>query len=393
MEPALDKCSLNWRVGAEAVVFEELDDAFFVDVGKTKDRQFIVINVHSKTTSEVLLLPAATSVGDCSVIPANSHSRDRASSTSGELVRPNEKLTLLRRRQQGVEYYVDHCGDSFYVVTNSPTLEGASDRGASKAPTSLRESRGDGEGPPGNVGEYRLIQIQQPGGSSSLEGIGDVPWKAVSTCRDFEISSSVSNGNAPSNLEHEANVFTQRSETRDGGNSQGRCTGDGAISTTSGGGSESSTGGFGCGTIEEMDVFREHCVLYELSPVGSPQIRVIPIRHPSSAFQISLPAPGGGTENAGSAPTMRSLGSARAAVLRPGVNAWFENRKVRFSLSSPIAPEDVYDLCLDSGTLELLRRTEVPGHPAFGGDIRYFHRVLLAGSIVVLEQKPLTSCE
>ena len=61
-----------------------------------------------------------------------------------------------------------------------------------------------------------------------------------------------------------------------------------------------------------------------------------------------------------------------ACTLRPGVNSWFEARTVRFSLSSPIAPEDVYDLCLESGRVELRRRTEVPGSPRFDGrDYRY----------------------
>ncbi|CAN0443090.1 unnamed protein product, partial [Hapterophycus canaliculatus] len=61
-------------------------------------------------------------------------------------------------------------------------------------------------------------------------------------------------------------------------------------------------------------------------------------------------------------PTARS-----ACTLRPGVNSWFEARTARFSLSSPTAPEDVYDLCLETGEMELLRRTDVPGSPRFDG--------------------------
>lgn len=64
-----------------------------------------------------------------------------------------------------------------------------------------------------------------------------------------------------------------------------------------------------------------------------------------------------------------------ASTLRPGVNSWFEARTARFSVSSPTAPEDVYDLCLESGGLELLRRTEVPGSPRFDGrDYRWVGR-------------------
>ena len=50
----------GWEVDSpsDRAVFEERDDAFFADVGRTKDGAFVVINVHSKTTSEVYFLPA-----------------------------------------------------------------------------------------------------------------------------------------------------------------------------------------------------------------------------------------------------------------------------------------------------------------------------------------------
>ncbi|CAM9802640.1 unnamed protein product [Scytosiphon promiscuus] len=58
----------GWRVGSsgDSPVLEEKDDAFFVDVGKTKDHAFVVINVHSKTTSEVYLIPTTANASSSS---------------------------------------------------------------------------------------------------------------------------------------------------------------------------------------------------------------------------------------------------------------------------------------------------------------------------------------
>lgn len=351
---------------SDRAVLEEKDDAFFVDVGKTKDHSFVVINVHSKTTSEVYLLPGSMSprAGRGSAAGVEG----KAATVVGDAAHEHECAdpTLLRRRRQGVEYYVDHSGDAFYIVTNSPPSKngtGVGDRhGRSETP---RSSSVDG-------GEYRLVRVplqQQPGpggrrgdASSSLEGVADVPWEAV-PC-----------GRHP-------------------------------------------------GTVQEMDLFRDHCVLYETCPVsGCPRLRVVPLAPPppaaaggdgipSSPFVVSPPNAGGhcggsASDSVGdsvgdnsvsdsasdsvrdSASDSDSLGasgpaeqgapaatsaaggataSSAACTLRPGVNSWFEARTARFSLSSPLAPEDVYDVCLESGRVELLRRTEVPGSPRFDG--------------------------
>ncbi|CAM9946155.1 unnamed protein product [Ectocarpus sp. 12 AP-2014] len=359
----------GWRVDSarDRAVFEEKDDAFFVDVGKTKDHSFVVINVHSKTTSEVYLLQGSTSPkagrGGAAGVEGEAAMTGADAAVAAAAAHEHECAgpTLLRRRRQGVEYYVDHSGDAFYIVTNSPPSKnvGVGDRhGRSGTP---RSSAVD-------AGEYRLVRVplqqqqQQPGrggrrgdasssSSSSLEGVADVPWEAV-PC-----------GRHP-------------------------------------------------GTVQEMDLFRDHCVLYETCPAsGCPRLRVVPLaHHPAAAaggdgtlpspFVVSPPNAGGhcgdsvgdsvgddksvsdsasdsgslsasGTveqgASAASAAAGRAMVSSAACTLRPGVNSWFEARTARFSLSSPTAPEDVYDVCLESGRVELLRRTEVPGSPRFDG--------------------------
>lgn len=306
----------------------------------------MVINVHSKTTSEVYLIPTATGtagasdtgggrvdVGQGTTAAKGDSDEERSvvngGNSDGAAPRGHHHhragpALLLRRRQQGVEYYVDHAGDAFYIVTNSPP-SGAGD-GQNEAAT--------------GVGEYRLVRVRQPpgrrrGSASSLEGVADAPWEAL-PC-----------------------------------------------------------GGDGC-TIQEMDLFRSHCVLYESSALsGCPRLRVVPLaasdgtRPGSSPFAVSPPAAGGcsggggntGASSDGESSTNISSESSRdcdfkgqggvatpsACTLRPGVNSWFEARTARFSLSSPVAPEDVYDLCLESGRMDLLRRTEVPGSPPFDG--------------------------
>ncbi|KAL6046344.1 Prolyl endopeptidase [Balamuthia mandrillaris] len=97
-----DQLRRPWRVyrhrlgtdtSEDQLIYEEPDHAFFVDVGKTKDKKFVSITSNSKTTSEVRVLPSPTS----------------STATS---------LCLIHPRQTGLEYYVDHSGDYFYIITN-----------------------------------------------------------------------------------------------------------------------------------------------------------------------------------------------------------------------------------------------------------------------------------
>lgn len=288
---ASDSSSGRWEVdpASDNVVLEENDDAFFADVGKTKDNAFVVINVHSKTTSEVSLLPAMES--------SFSDSRETLKMEQGGSVLQepqrcekslpgNRSPTLLRRRRRGVEYYVDHYDNAFYVVTNS-----------------LKWRREENE-----VGEYQLVRVRQPGNDSVL--VDEVPWEPVYGCSAHDML--------------------------EGSRRENRVRMDNFAA-----GSERASG-----LIQEMDLFKGKCLLYEACPLsGAPRLRIVPIDDPASPSIVVEPP---------------SLGGGGVAMMRPGVNSWLEASTARFSLSSPLVPEDVFDLCLETGKLELLRRTEVP---------------------------------
>ncbi|KAJ2675410.1 hypothetical protein IWW42_001196 [Coemansia sp. RSA 1085] len=80
-------------------IFTEQDDECFVDVTRTKDAKFIIINSSTLDSSEVRVFP----VSDIVLEKAG---------------KPNTKL--LRSRQRGVEYFADHYGEEFVILTNSP---------------------------------------------------------------------------------------------------------------------------------------------------------------------------------------------------------------------------------------------------------------------------------
>ncbi|KAL6053420.1 Prolyl endopeptidase, variant 2 [Balamuthia mandrillaris] len=99
---APDQLGRPWRVyrhrlgtdtAEDQLIYEEPDHAFFVGVGKTKDKKFVFITSHSRTTSEVRVLPTSIS----------------STATS---------LYLIHPRQTGLNYYVDHSANYFYIITN-----------------------------------------------------------------------------------------------------------------------------------------------------------------------------------------------------------------------------------------------------------------------------------
>lgn len=85
--------------GGDELLLHERDEAFFLDVAKTKDKSIIAFNSNSKTTSEVRVLPAAS---------------------------PNGVPTLVRPREKGVEYFVESCAGNLIIVTNKGSESGYS---------------------------------------------------------------------------------------------------------------------------------------------------------------------------------------------------------------------------------------------------------------------------
>jgi oligopeptidase B len=75
----------------DALVHHEPDDAFFLDIHRTRSRRFLVLELASHSTSEARYLSADEPAGE---------------------------LRLIEPRRPGIEYSVTHHGDRFYIVTN-----------------------------------------------------------------------------------------------------------------------------------------------------------------------------------------------------------------------------------------------------------------------------------
>lgn len=83
------------RVGShpeqDVLVVEERDERFHLGVGRTKDGGYVVVEMHSRVTSEVHVIPAD---------------------------RPEEAPRIVQPRAQGVEYGIEHHDGTFIVLTN-----------------------------------------------------------------------------------------------------------------------------------------------------------------------------------------------------------------------------------------------------------------------------------
>jgi oligopeptidase B len=77
--------------GDDAVVYEERDERFWVGVELTRSEKFVLIDAHSKVTSEVRAIPAAD---------------------------PTAPPVVIAPRRQGVEYSVEHHGHRFLILHN-----------------------------------------------------------------------------------------------------------------------------------------------------------------------------------------------------------------------------------------------------------------------------------
>ena len=91
---------LRHRIGSDpaddAVVYEEPDAGFFVSVGLTESRRFMVVDAHDHVTSEVRLVDAA---------------------------RPDTAPVLVAEREPMTEYDVSHHGDRLIILTNTGGAE------------------------------------------------------------------------------------------------------------------------------------------------------------------------------------------------------------------------------------------------------------------------------
>ena len=75
----------------DQLIFEDTDETYYTSVSKTKSRQYILIQSWQTMGTEYHYLPAN---------------------------QPTAPLKVIIPRERGHEYYVDHFGDSFYILTN-----------------------------------------------------------------------------------------------------------------------------------------------------------------------------------------------------------------------------------------------------------------------------------
>ncbi len=75
----------------DPLIYEEEDERFNMEAGRTRSRQFVTLFIGSHVTTEMRFLSAAT---------------------------PEGEWTTIEPRRDNIEYYVDHRGDQFYIRTN-----------------------------------------------------------------------------------------------------------------------------------------------------------------------------------------------------------------------------------------------------------------------------------
>ena len=75
----------------DPLVHHEPDDAFFLDIHRTRSRRFLILELASHSTSEARFLSADEPAGE---------------------------FRVVEPRRAGIEYSVTHHGGRFYIVTN-----------------------------------------------------------------------------------------------------------------------------------------------------------------------------------------------------------------------------------------------------------------------------------
>lgn len=73
-------------------IFEEPDGAFYLWIYKTRSRKYIILGSGSKTTTELWFIDSQ---------------------------KPSDQFTCINPRMQGIEYYVSHRGEEFFIYTNA----------------------------------------------------------------------------------------------------------------------------------------------------------------------------------------------------------------------------------------------------------------------------------
>ncbi|HLR97470.1 MAG TPA: S9 family peptidase, partial [Jiangellaceae bacterium] len=92
---------LGTSANDDVVVHQEDDERFFLGVGLTRSRSYLLITLGSAITTEMRVLAADNPLGE---------------------------FRVVEPRQDGVEYTLDHAGDQFYIVHNARAMDFELDR-------------------------------------------------------------------------------------------------------------------------------------------------------------------------------------------------------------------------------------------------------------------------
>ena len=82
---------IGTKIEEDKLLYREDDPSFYVWVNKTKDKKYLLIGTANKTTSEMRYLATDNPLGS---------------------------FTLVIPRKKGVEYYLEHHDNKFYILTN-----------------------------------------------------------------------------------------------------------------------------------------------------------------------------------------------------------------------------------------------------------------------------------
>jgi oligopeptidase B len=91
----LCKHALGTPPDLDSVIYHEKDEAFWVAVRKTKSERFILLNTSSHITTEFYYLDADA---------------------------PHQGFRIFQPRRTGIEYYIDHHDEKFYIMTNDNAM-------------------------------------------------------------------------------------------------------------------------------------------------------------------------------------------------------------------------------------------------------------------------------
>jgi oligopeptidase B len=83
--------TLGGGKGEDPLIYQENDEAFYLDISKTRSKQYILMTLESNTTDEQRYLRADDPAG---------------------------KFQVIAPRKHEVEYYADHQGNQFFIMTN-----------------------------------------------------------------------------------------------------------------------------------------------------------------------------------------------------------------------------------------------------------------------------------